>query len=106
MAGRPTAPQVAVELDRTRHLRFDFNAAANFEAVTGKNMFQGGTLGSLSATDMRAFLWACLVWEDAELTLDNVGALIHFGNLAEVTGKLTEVYQSNTPTGDGGEGRP
>lgn len=97
----PTAPLIPIELDKIRHLRFDFNSAARFEEMTGKNLFDGGVMGQMSATTLRAFLWSCLVHEDAELTLEQVGEMIHFGNINEVSEKLTEVYAKNTPKTDG-----
>lgn len=98
---RPTVPTAEVLLDRPRHLKFDFNAAARFEAATGKNLFANNVLGEMSATSMRALLWACLVWEDPELTQEQVGEMIHFGNINDLTGKLTDVYVGSMPKADG-----
>lgn len=97
---RPTIPTVTIELDKPRRLKFDFNAAARFEQATGKNLLSGATLGAMSATDIRAFLWACLAWgEDKSLTLDEVGELVDFTNMAEVGDKLAQVFNRNTPEG-------
>lgn len=97
---------VEVELDKVRHLRFDFNAAARFELVTGKNLLRGNVLTNLSATDLVALLWACLKHEDAELTVEDVGAMVHFGNIDTVADAITQVYTRNSPSPKDGEERP
>lgn len=103
---RPTVPIVEVELDKVRHLRFDFNAAARFEQATGKNLLRGNVLSNLSATDLVALLWACLKHEDVDLTLEDIGAMVHFGNIDTVADAITRVYTRSSPTPAEGEERP
>lgn len=103
---KPTAPVVAIELDKTRHLKFNFNTAARFEEATGQNLFAPGVMTNMSAVTMRAFLWACLAWEDPELTVEAVGELIDFTNIEHVSEQLTKVYDTNTPQTGGKKSRP
>lgn len=71
---------VPIELDRTRRLRFDMNALAVLEEH-GLNVFDEETLSDLdkvirSPSKIRLFVWAGLLHEDPELTLQEAGALI------------------------------
>lgn len=71
---------IPIELDRTRRLRFDMNALAALEE-NGLNVFDDETLANLerlvkSPSRIRLFVWAGLLHEDPELTLQQVGALI------------------------------
>jgi len=102
MGYNPTAPEVAISLDRERHLRFDFNAVRYFEKETGKNLMASGVLTNLSGTDMVVLLWACLRHEDKDLTIDDVGGMVHFGNIGLVSGALAEMYAANVPKPEAG----
>ena len=84
-----------IVLDKPRRLLLDLNAMVDFEKATGKNALQIGE--DLSATDLRALLWACLRHEDELLLPGQVGAMIHAGNMADVAKTLTEVYQKGMP---------
>lgn len=101
----PTAPEVVITLDRERRLRFDFNAAAHFEAATGRNIFEPGVLTKPTATTTRALLWCMLVHEDPQLTLDDVGKMINFQNFVGISAQINKAYEANTPDG-GGKKRP
>lgn len=90
-------PAVTITLDKKRHLLLNINAMVAFEDATGKNMLQGANLDNFSAKDFRALLWACLIHEDRDLTLENVGAMIDTSNMTEVVGKLTEAWNLAMP---------
>jgi hypothetical protein len=90
-------PDVKINLDKERNLRFDLNAMVEFEGVSGRNIFDGTFTGAkMSAREIRAMLWACLIHEDKKLTLDQVGGLITVGNMAEVATKLGEAFSVAT----------
>lgn len=93
-------PLVSIELDKKRNLLLDLNAMVNFEEATGKNILQGASLDNLSAKDLRALLWACLLHEDKDLTLEQVGEMIHGGNMESIANKLTSAWEVATPEGD------
>jgi len=99
---RPTAPVFEVTLDKVRHLKFDFNALALAEKETGKNLLQGGAWGNMSAADIRAFLWAGLLWEDSALTLEMVGSWLHPGNAGEVGQELEAAFTKAFPKAEKG----
>lgn len=88
--------EVALTLDRKRHLRLDFNAARHYKRVTGRSLFDKEIWENLDAEEIVSMTWALLVHEDKSLTLDDVGAMIHPGNSAEVFSKLLETYAGDS----------
>lgn len=92
-----TKPIVAITLDKERHLLMNLNAMVAFEEETGKNIMQGLAPDSLTAKDFRALLWACLLHEDPELKVEDVGGMIHAGNMAELAEKIAEAWEVASP---------
>jgi hypothetical protein len=86
---------VPIELDKTRHLLLDLNAMCFFEKATNKSLWEVGE--KFSATDLRALLWACLIHEDKMLTTNDVGNLIHPGNMKQVSEVLMKAYAGAMP---------
>jgi uncharacterized protein with ATP-grasp and redox domains len=84
---------VKITLDREREMRFDLNAMTLYEEVTGKSSFEIGN--NMSATTVRAILYASLKDDDPNLTLKDVGNLISTKNLSKVTEKLTELLNAS-----------
>ena len=97
----PAAPVVEIELDRVRHMRLDFNALADFEDATGKSAFDAKTFSTLRGADLRALLWASMVHEDPTLSMEQVGAMIHFGNIEYVTERVGALMGGAMPKSDG-----
>lgn len=57
----------------------DFNALCDFEGETGKNALQaleGMEQGEVSASDLRALMWAGLRQNHPEITLKQAGAIL------------------------------
>ena len=89
---------VEIELGgKTRHLRFDFNAAALAEQEMSRFWGKKTTIDSVreelgkrlvSTADLRALLWAGLYHEDITLTIEAVGKMIESETLAETFGKV------------------
>ena len=75
---------VAIKLDKERHLRLTLNGMVKFRQETGKDLLKGFDMDEMSADDIRALLWACLVWEDKDLTLEDVGDMIDMQNMPAV----------------------
>ena len=96
--------EVIINLDKPRSLRFDLNAMAAYEDATGKSAFAIGD--NISATSIRALLWASLIHEDKTLTLEQVGSLIDTGNMTEITSKINQIVQTSSDTGDEAEENP
>jgi hypothetical protein len=94
-------PDVIINLDKPRKLRFDLNAMVAFEQSTGKNLFNDNVFQSkMSIADIRALLWACLqgdFQDNEELTEKDVGALVTMDNLMEVSTQLGKAFQLAMP---------
>lgn len=86
-------PEIEIKLDKKRKLVFDFNALCKLEETTGKNALRGETWSDLSALDVRALLWGALLRDDPELTLDQVGEFVNFGNLEDVTAAIQKAFE-------------
>lgn len=82
-----------VTLDKERVLRLDFNALALAEEKTGRNLMSAEGWKGLTARDYRTLIWSCLVHEDPDLTIEQVGASMRAGKSADaVTKALWELY--------------
>jgi hypothetical protein len=90
-------PEVEIQLDKKRHLLVDLNAMVAFEETTGKSLMQGMDLESMTAKDFRVLLWACLLHEDDSLTLEEVGRMIHAGNMGKLAGKMIQAWDVAIP---------
>jgi hypothetical protein len=89
---------IPITLDHERRLCFDFNAFASYEEVTGKSVLRDGLQDDLrSITGIRALLWAALLHEDPELTLRDVGAMLHLGNAQVLSERLSAALEAAMP---------
>jgi hypothetical protein len=94
---RPTIPVVKILLDRERTLRFDFNALASFEDATGLSALEPGVWMNPNAKILRALLWAAMLHEDETITIKEVGAMLHPGNIKDVNLKIREASFAASP---------
>lgn len=93
-----------VMLDRERILLLDLNAMVAFEDKTGKSMINSRTWDNdLTARDIRALLWACLIHEDENLTLEEVGKMIRSDNMDVITQALFEAWGMAMPEKEEGK---
>ena len=102
----------ARQVAKRRSLRYDINALADFEQLTGMGFGQLMSTKAVFAT-ARAFMWAGLKHEDRTLTIEYVGTLLsryikdHKGSIDEA---LTVCFQAahdqgafgNTPQDEDG----
>lgn len=88
---------VTLTLDKERHLKLTLKGMVEFEAATGKNLLEGLQLTKLSPRDFGALVWACLIWEDRKLQLDDVLCLIEPRNLVKATEALTACLTESFP---------
>lgn len=96
----PTLPDVALILGGVeRRLVFDFNAIVHAEKVTGLNLIKA-MVSELDATRTRGLLWAALLKEHAELTLEEVGGWLHPRNLSVVRDALIATWFGSIPEPD------
>lgn len=78
----PTLPNVSLKLGgHEYHLAFSFNSIALVEKETGINLLKA-SLGEISAVTLRALLWAALLPENPDFTIERVGDLITMRNAA------------------------
>jgi hypothetical protein len=101
-----TIPTVPIKLDKERHLKLDFNAIALIEEGTKKNVLKQESWESLTGSDIRVMLWAMLLDEDPEITLNDVGAMLHFGNIEyvfECIGKIADALSKDDEVKEGKE---
>jgi hypothetical protein len=96
------APSFPIDLDRPRSLRFDFNALAAYEEATGESVM-ASSFAIDSARKIRALLWAGLLHEDATLTVQDVGAMIHTGNAMLVSQAVRGALASALPENADGD---
>jgi hypothetical protein len=103
-------PLVSVTLDKERHLLMNINAMVAFEEATGKSLFDKDTAKrfarGITAKDLRALLWACLIHEDPGLTTEKVGGWIDLGNMAAIAAKVGEAWKISLPQGADKSARP
>ena len=107
--GNPAKPGVAITLDKPRRVLFDLNALAALEEQTGKNMLSAegwaqfqqfddkGEPLPITATAARLVLWAGLLHEDPELTVQDVGKLIREDNLAAIETVIAAATTASLP---------
>ena len=102
-------PRIKVTLDKPRIIMFDLNALAAFEETTGRSVLNGLSLEGLAVKDLRALFWAGLLHEDPDLTLQQVGAIVHPGNLMYIFKQINIAMGLAMPDakeGDGDASRP
>lgn len=84
-------PTLAIELDKTRHLRYDWAAIREIESQTGVKIGEFSKLfDPPSITNLLTVLWAGLVHEDPDLTERDVGRMIYGDKSEEVMTKIGE----------------
>ena len=95
---------VEIVLDKPRKLCFDMNAMAGFEDATGKSFFEWSqNMSKMTAKDLRAFLWSCLVHEDEKLTIQMVGSFINRENMESIQESLVKVQLANAAETEAGK---
>lgn len=81
---------VTVDLDKPRHLLYDFNALVLAEEMLGVNLLAGGemVLNRLSFTQVRTLLFCGLLHEDPDLTERQVGSWLVGYSAVKTVGEL------------------
>lgn len=94
-AGAYAQRNVVLVLDKPRTLTFDLNAMRLLEQLIGQK-FMAGHFMNLSATELRAFLWACMVSEDETLTLEQVGAMLKPADISRAFDVVSQLMLSSS----------
>lgn len=83
---------VPITLDKERTLFFDLNALVALEE-------QGVDIATISEgvkmSQVRGILWAGLIHEDKELTIEEVGTMVTLENIQEVSEAVGKAFSAN-----------
>lgn len=101
----PIAETVPVTLDKPRHLLFDFNTFADAEMPLGVSLIRHPEMLDKILTSfagIRALMWAGLLEEDPDLTIRDVGRLIHVrlaagGTLQDLARAVEQAVKASWP---------
>jgi len=91
-------PFVTIELDKPRKLRFDLWSLKALQDKTGLKLSQLGEFMAETQDDiekMATLLWAGLVHEDKDLTVEKLMSTITWDKLSESLGKVYEAFSDN-----------
>lgn len=91
------AKKVEITLDKERTLAFPLMSLIRLKKEYGIELKD--LADENKAQDIETILtiiWAGLIHEDKELTLDDVGYMIDITELPEVSSKLSEIFKSMT----------
>lgn len=103
---------IPVDLDKPRHLCYDFNAFVALEEKFGDVDTALKTLqktdkdgkATLSLKAMRTFIWAGLVHEEEDLTEMQVGKMLSgIDAISELAQKMNEALASSLPEPEAGK---
>ena len=92
---------VKITLDKERHLRLTLKGMLEFEKMTGVNLLKGFDFNKLKLEDSARLLWASLIHEDKELTLDDVLYMVDVSNLTIVMEALIDCINQSAPKVEG-----
>jgi len=88
---------VPIMLDKQRNLKFGFGAMIALEELTDKTFFEIiqelQNLENIKITKIRDIMWAALIHEDKELTLDQTTDILDQGQCMDLIGKLMEAVE-------------
>lgn len=98
----PTLPNVELIVGgATFHLAYDFNAIIKAEKETGVNLLSSA-VGEINATSLRGLLWASLLPENPEMTIDQAGKLVKPWNIPTIRQAIVTAWFGSVK--DQGEG--
>jgi hypothetical protein len=98
--------RVIVHLDKDRELRLTLNAMKKFKEMTGidflniksSNPMEGLGLG---IDEIITLIWLCFTHEDKELTQEQVGDMVHLGNINQIMDAMNKAMDNALPEADG-----
>ena len=94
----PALPRVPITLNGEEFvLQYDFNAIAVAEELTGLNLFSTFDFTHLSVTKFRAMLFATLLHNHPNMTLEKAGSFVNAFTLADITVKMVEAWHASRP---------
>ena len=100
---------ITIHLDKERHAKNTLGGMYRFEQVTGKSLDKGLKKEDMDKGTIIALVWSLLIWEDSELTIDQVGFMLDSEAMEEATAVFSKIYPNkggkeivnptNRPTG-------
>ncbi|MDF2612541.1 MAG: hypothetical protein K0S71_327 [Clostridia bacterium] len=81
--------EIKITLDKERVLKFNLNSLVKLEEI-GVNV--QSLQDNAKISDIRSILWAGLVHEDKDLTLEMIGDMVDMDNLQEVTDAIAKAF--------------
>lgn len=81
---------VKINLDKERHLYFNLNSLEVIENITGNSIDK--LQEDMNMKTLKAIVYAGLLHEDKSLTLDEVGDMIGFEDIEEVSKAIGEAF--------------
>jgi hypothetical protein len=87
-------------LDKERHLKWTMGGMEKFQEVTGIDVLSGEAEPSkFTQKEIVPFMWACLIWEDRALKLDDLKFMVDIEKVTEFIELLPRVVAAAMPKG-------
>lgn len=90
-----TKKLVSITLDKERNIRYTLNSFRILEKEFGIKVDQLGE--GITMETIQALLYVGLRHEDKNLTFEEVGDMVDFGNMAEVNDKISKAFLIHQP---------
>jgi len=89
---------IPIMLDKQRHLKWTMGGMEKFQEVTGIDILSGDAdPGKFTQKEIVPFLWACLLWEDRALKLDDLKYLVDIEVMTEFIKLLPRIMSAAMP---------
>ena len=89
--------KIAVQLDKERNLAFPLMSLVRLKKEHGLEIKDlADEEKSQDIENIIKVIWAGLIHEDKELTVEDVGYMLDISELPAISEKLTEIFQSMT----------
>lgn len=99
----PTLPDVELVLGgETYALAYDFNNVVQAEKSTGVNLLTS-VVGEITAQSLRGLLWASLLKDRPDITIEAVGKLIRPTNIVTIREAVVSCWFGSVPDTEPGE---
>lgn len=97
----PTLPDVELVLGgQTFKLCFDFNAVVHAEKITGVNLLTS-IVEDITATSLRGLLYAAVLRDQPDVTIEHVGSLISPTNIGAVRTAIVTAWFGSIKSAEG-----
>jgi len=92
---------IPIMLDKERHLRWTMGGMEKFTEVTGIDVLSGtADPSAFTQKEIVPFLWACLLWEDRTLKLEDVKFMVDTDKMMEFIRLIPKIVGVAVPQGE------